>query len=81
MGVQSPISASSKPFAWPPKVDSERVKDPTMIKKMPLALLGVLVSLSGCAKDRSLSPPADSEQMTIDHSEELKERFNAWASK
>ena len=36
-----------------------------MIKKMPIALLGLLVSLGGCAKDRSLSPPADSEQMTI----------------
>ena len=36
-----------------------------MINKMPLALLGLLFSLGGCAKDRSLSPPADSEQMTV----------------
>jgi hypothetical protein len=36
-----------------------------MIKKMPVALLSLFVSLSGCTKDRSLSPPLDSEQMTI----------------
>jgi hypothetical protein len=36
-----------------------------MIKKVPVALLSLCVSLSGCAKDRSLVPPADSDQMTI----------------
>ncbi|CAN7648343.1 hypothetical protein [Pseudomonas umsongensis] len=36
-----------------------------MIKKMPVALLILFVSLSGCAKDYSLAPPPDSEQMTI----------------
>jgi hypothetical protein len=40
-------------------------KDTTMIKKMPVALLILFVSLSGCAKDYSLAPPPDSEQMTI----------------
>jgi len=41
------------------------LKVPAMILKLPLALLSLFVSLSGCAKDRSLSPPPDSEQMTI----------------
>ncbi|WP_223460129.1 MULTISPECIES: hypothetical protein [unclassified Pseudomonas] len=36
-----------------------------MIKKMPVALLSLCVSLSGCAKDRSLAPPADSESITV----------------
>ncbi|EIK93211.1 lipoprotein [Pseudomonas sp. M47T1] len=36
-----------------------------MIKKIPIALLTLLVSLSGCAKDYSLAPPPNSEQMTI----------------
>jgi len=36
-----------------------------MIKKMPVALLGLLVSVSGCAKDYSLAPPPDSEQITV----------------
>lgn len=36
-----------------------------MIKTMPIAALILFVSLSGCANDRSLAPPADSEQMTI----------------
>ncbi len=36
-----------------------------MIGKMPIALLSLLFSLSGCAKDYSLSPPADSEQITV----------------
>ncbi|MGA3797679.1 hypothetical protein ACPCYX_07905 [Pseudomonas fluorescens] len=36
-----------------------------MIKKMPIAILTLCVSLNGCAKDRSLAPPPDSEQMTI----------------
>jgi hypothetical protein len=41
------------------------VKDLTMIKKMPVVLLSLCVSLNGCAKDQSLAPPADSELMTI----------------
>jgi hypothetical protein len=41
------------------------VKDPTMIKKMPIALLTLCVSLSGCAKDQSLAPPPDSESITV----------------
>lgn len=36
-----------------------------MIKKMPVVLLTLFVSLSGCAKDYSLAPPPDSEQMTV----------------
>jgi hypothetical protein len=32
---------------------------------LPIALTALFISLSGCAKDRSLAPPADSEQMTI----------------
>ncbi|WP_449105580.1 hypothetical protein [Pseudomonas mohnii] len=36
-----------------------------MIKTMPIAALILFVSLSGCTNDRSLAPPADSEQMTI----------------
>jgi hypothetical protein len=36
-----------------------------MIKKTAVALLALLVSLSGCAKDYSLAPPAESDQMTI----------------
>lgn len=36
-----------------------------MIKKMPIALLTLFVSLSGCAKDQGLAPPPDSEQITI----------------
>ncbi len=34
------------------------------LSHMPLVLLA-LFSLSGCAKDRSLAPPADSEQVTV----------------
>jgi hypothetical protein len=40
-------------------------KDDTMTAKMPIALLSLLFSLSGCAKDYSLAPPADSEQVTV----------------
>ncbi|WP_256590905.1 MULTISPECIES: hypothetical protein [unclassified Pseudomonas] len=36
-----------------------------MIAKLPIALLTLLFSLSGCAKDYSLAPPADSEQITV----------------
>lgn len=36
-----------------------------MIKKMPIALLTLFVSLSGCAKDQGLAPPPDSEQITV----------------
>ncbi|VVQ17389.1 hypothetical protein PS938_04412 [Pseudomonas fluorescens] len=36
-----------------------------MIRNMPIAFLTLFVSLSGCAKDFSLAPPPDSEQMTI----------------
>ncbi|MCP1446060.1 hypothetical protein J3D54_005192 [Pseudomonas sp. GGS8] len=36
-----------------------------MIKKLPLALLILFASLSGCAKDYSLAPPPDSEQITV----------------
>jgi hypothetical protein len=36
-----------------------------MIGKMPIALLSLLFSLSGCTKDYSLAPPADSEQITV----------------
>ncbi|MCJ8204602.1 hypothetical protein [Pseudomonas sp. RGM2987] len=36
-----------------------------MIKKMPVALVSLLVSLSGCAKDYRLAPPVDSEQITV----------------
>ena len=36
-----------------------------MIKKMPIAIFSLCVSLSGCAKDQRLAPPLDSEQMTI----------------
>ncbi|WP_050990472.1 hypothetical protein [Pseudomonas sp. M47T1] len=36
-----------------------------MVKKVPIALLPLFVSLSGCAKDYSLAPPSNSEQMTI----------------
>ncbi|MGN8278694.1 hypothetical protein [Pseudomonas sp. SMN5] len=32
---------------------------------MPVALLALCFSLSGCAKDYSLSPPPDSEQITV----------------
>ncbi len=32
---------------------------------LPAALLVLLTSLSGCAKDYSLAPPADSEQVTV----------------
>jgi hypothetical protein len=44
---------------------SNVVKEPTMIKKMPIAIFSLCVSLSGCAKDQRLAPPLDSEQMTI----------------
>ncbi|MBA1377122.1 hypothetical protein [Pseudomonas brassicacearum] len=36
-----------------------------MIKKIPLAIMTTVVSLSGCAKDYSLAPPADSEKVTV----------------
>ncbi|WP_256660551.1 hypothetical protein [Pseudomonas sp. G(2018)] len=36
-----------------------------MIAKMSIALLTLLFSLSGCAKDYGLAPPADSEQITV----------------
>jgi hypothetical protein len=36
-----------------------------MLSKLTVVLLILFVSLSGCAKNRSLAPPADSEQMTI----------------
>ncbi|WP_334597609.1 hypothetical protein [Pseudomonas alvandae] len=36
-----------------------------MIKKIPLAIMTMVVSLSGCAKDYSLAPPADSEKVTV----------------
>ncbi|WP_263287589.1 MULTISPECIES: hypothetical protein [unclassified Pseudomonas] len=39
---------------------SNAVKDPTMIKKMTIAILNLCVSLSGCAKDQSLAPPPGS---------------------
>ncbi|NWA99606.1 hypothetical protein [Pseudomonas gingeri] len=32
---------------------------------LPMALLGLFASLSGCAKDRGLAPPPDSEQITV----------------
>ncbi|SEN65783.1 hypothetical protein SAMN04487857_1327 [Pseudomonas sp. ok272] len=35
------------------------------IKKAPITLCALFISLSGCAQDYSLGPPADSEQMTI----------------
>jgi hypothetical protein len=41
------------------------VKDLTMIKKMPFAILTLCVSLSGCAKDQSLAPPPDSEAIAV----------------
>jgi hypothetical protein len=36
-----------------------------MIKKIPIAIMTTVVSLSGCAKDYSLAPPADSEKVTV----------------
>ena len=36
-----------------------------MIKKIPLAIMTTVMSLSGCAKDYSLAPPADSEKVTV----------------
>ena len=36
-----------------------------MIKTIPFALFVMFISLSGCAKDYSLAPPADSEQITV----------------
>jgi hypothetical protein len=36
-----------------------------MIKKMPVAILTLCVSLSGCAKDQSLAPPPDGESITV----------------
>ncbi|NWA03807.1 hypothetical protein [Pseudomonas gingeri] len=36
-----------------------------MPKRMSAVLLGLFVSLSGCAKDYSLAPPPDSEQITV----------------
>ncbi|NWA01700.1 hypothetical protein [Pseudomonas gingeri] len=36
-----------------------------MIKTMPFVLLSLFFSLSGCAKDRGLAPPPDSEQVTV----------------
>ncbi|WP_433736223.1 hypothetical protein [Pseudomonas putida] len=36
-----------------------------MTAKMPIALLSLSFSLSGCAKDYSLAPPADSEQIIV----------------
>ena len=36
-----------------------------MIKTLPILLFALFTSLSGCAQDYSLAPPADSEQMTI----------------
>ena len=47
-----------------------------MIKKTPIALFTLLISLSGCAQDYRLDPPGDSEQMTITVKvpEELKAR-------
>jgi len=36
-----------------------------MIKTMPVAFITLFVSLSGCAKDYSLAPPPDSEQITV----------------
>ncbi|SEN65746.1 hypothetical protein SAMN04487857_1325 [Pseudomonas sp. ok272] len=36
-----------------------------MIKKTPIALFTLLISLSGCAQDYSLGPPTNSELMTI----------------
>jgi hypothetical protein len=36
-----------------------------MIKKMPVAILTLCVSLSGCAKDQSLAPPLDGESITV----------------
>jgi hypothetical protein len=40
------------------------MKNKTLHHSMPLILLA-LFSLSGCAKDRSLAPPPDSEQVTV----------------
>ncbi len=40
------------------------MKDMTLHLRMSLMLLALL-SLGGCAKDRSLAPPADSEQVTV----------------
>ncbi len=36
-----------------------------LARRMPIALALLLTSLSGCAKDYSLAPPADSEQVTL----------------
>ncbi|NWA05434.1 hypothetical protein [Pseudomonas gingeri] len=36
-----------------------------MFNRVPIILLGLFVSLSGCAKDYSLAPPPDSEQITV----------------
>ena len=36
-----------------------------MIKKIPIAIVAMVISLSGCAKDYSLAPPADSEKVTV----------------
>jgi hypothetical protein len=40
-------------------------KDISMTHRSAVVFMTLFVSLSGCAKDRSLAPPADSEQMTI----------------
>ena len=47
-----------------------------MIKTLPILLFAIFTSLSGCAQDYSLAPPAGSEQMTITVKvpEELKAR-------
>jgi hypothetical protein len=36
-----------------------------MIKKMTVALLSLFISLSGCAKDRSMAPPPGGESITV----------------
>lgn len=36
-----------------------------MIKKMPIAILTLCVSLSGCAKDQSMAPPPGGELITV----------------
>jgi len=36
-----------------------------MIKKIPIVIVAMLISLSGCAKDYGLAPPADSEKVTV----------------
>jgi hypothetical protein len=41
------------------------IKDKIMLKRGFILLSTLLVSLSGCAKDRTLSPPLDSEQVIV----------------